>query len=307
MEHLAGRVAVVTGAGSGIGRALAERFVAERMKVVLADISIERVQRVGDALTRAGGDVTTQVCDTSREADVVDLARRSNDAYGAVHVLCNNAGVMGTADAWVGPFSEWEWILGVNLYGVIHGVRAFLPIMATQGEGHIVNTASMSGLTTMPGAAPYVVSKHGVVALSETLYVELKCAGSPIGVSVLCPGFVRTDLMDAPWDEALGARPPPATEPVATKTHGLLRDGIEAGMPAAEVACQVVAAIRAEQFWILTHEEVRKDPLERFRRAARQENPALGPPPRHPHLSRAVRTLRTKLPPARGRGDTPGL
>ena len=294
MDTLAGKVAVVTGAGSGIGRALAERFVAERMRVVLADVDELKLRTLETELAERGGDVLVVHCDASQAASVDDLASRTLARYGAAHVLCNNAGVAGKGNAWTGPLSQWDWVLGINLYGAIHGVRAFLPIMTEQGEGHIVNTASMAGLTALPGAVPYGVSKHGVVALSEGLYLELRSAGSPIGVSCLCPGFVRTDLMNSPWNERLGAPPPPTDDAVGSMVFGLMRAGIEKGIPPSEVAAAVVDAIRADRFWILTHAESRIAPVARMRRAARQENPAPGPESKHPELARLVNKLRAR-------------
>jgi NAD(P)-dependent dehydrogenase (short-subunit alcohol dehydrogenase family) len=301
MDTLAGKVAVVTGAGSGIGRALAERFAAERMNVVLADVDDAKLAVVDAALAACGVDVLSVHCDASQAERVDELARRTLERFGAAHVLCNNAGVAGRANAWTGPLTEWDWVLGINLYGVIHGVRAFLPIMTEQGEGHIVNTASMAGLTALPGAVPYGVSKHAVVALSEGLYLELRTTGSPIGVSCLCPGFVRTDLMNSPWNDRLGAAPAPADDEVGSMVFGLLRAGIDSGIPPSDVAAAVVDAIRAERFWILTHAETRTAPVARMRRAARQENPVPGPESTHPEIARLVRTLRARL----RRGGTP--
>lgn len=295
-----GKVAVVTGAGSGIGLALAERFVAERMKVVLADVDDAKLHTVQAELADRGGDVMAVHCDASLAESVDDLARRTLERYGAAHVLCNNAGVAGKGNAWTGPLAEWEWVLGINLYGVIHGVRAFLPIMTEQGEGHIVNTASMAGLTALPGAVPYGVSKHGVVALSEGLYLELRTVGSPIGVSCLCPGFVRTDLMNSPWNERHGAAPAATDDAVGSMVFDLLRAGVDGGIPPADVAAAVVDAVRADRFWILTHAESRKAPVARMRRAARQEDPTLGPESKHPELARVARAINAR----RRRGGT---
>ena len=275
MDSLVGKVAVVTGAGSGIGKAMAERFVAEGMKVVLADIDELRLRSVESQLSEAGGDVWPIACDTALEESVQSLAQRTLDRYGAAHVLCNNAGVVGTGDPWTGPMSVWEWVVGINLYGVIHGIRAFLPIMQEQGEGHIVNTASVAGLLAMAGAAPYNVTKTGVVALSEGLFVELKGTGSPVGVSVLCPGFVRTELMkQMTWADRLGEQPAATSNPVGEFMDQILRDGVESGISPAAVAAQVVSAIREGRFWILTHQEFGPLAIERMQRAAAQENPA---------------------------------
>ncbi len=275
MQELSGKVAVITGAGSGIGRALARRFAAEGMKVVLADRDEVKMRSVEAELAERGTEVLPVVCDTSLEDDVQALADATVERFGGAHVLCNNAGVVGKGDAWRSPMSSWEWVIGINLYGVIHGIRAFLPIMEDQGEGHIVNTASMAGLVAIPGAAPYNVAKSGVVALSEGLFLELAATGSLVKVSALCPGFVKTALMsDQLWTERLGADPGMPETPMGQMIDQVFRQGVEEGIDADEVATQVVDAIRAERFWILTHSEMRHLPVERMQRAERQENPA---------------------------------
>ena len=266
---------MVTGGASGIGRALARAFGAAGMKVVLADLDEVRMRAVEAELAEGGTEVLPVVCDTSLEPSVEALAQATLERFGAAHVLCNNAGVVGKGDPWTGPMSTWDWVVGVNLYGVIHGIRAFLPIMQTQGEGHIVNTASMAGLVALPGAAPYNVTKHGVVALSEGLFIELKSSGSPVRVSALCPGFVRTNLMDGQtWQERLGSEPSPTSNPMGVMIDDLLRQGVQSGIDPDHVASEVVDAIRTERFWILTHPEMRQSPVERMQRAAAQENPA---------------------------------
>jgi NAD(P)-dependent dehydrogenase (short-subunit alcohol dehydrogenase family) len=268
MKDLPGKVAVVTGAASGIGLALAEMFVAEGMKAVLVDVDERRLQELEVSLAARGAEVVSQVCDTSSEAQMADLASLVLRHFGAAHVLCNNAGIAGGGDAWTGPMDQWTDVVGINLYGVIYGIRAFLPLMEAQGEGHIVNTASMAGLLAMPGFAPYNVTKHGVVALSEGLYLELKATNSPIEVSVLCPGWVKTRIME--HEAATG------TTPMASLMTEFARAAVEnEGIPPAEVAQQVLDAITRDQFWILTHPGMRDAPVERMRRAAAQENPVL--------------------------------
>jgi NAD(P)-dependent dehydrogenase (short-subunit alcohol dehydrogenase family) len=265
LEELQGKVAVVTGGASGIGLALVERLVAEGMRVVLADVDEPRLRDVTARLSEGGADVASEVCDTSSEAAVGDLAEAVLARFGAAHLLVNNAGIIGIGDAWTEPMSLWHRVVGVNLYGVVHGIRAFLPIMTEQGVGHIVNTASMAGLVAVPGAAPYNVTKHGVVALSEGLFLELAAIGSPVGVSVLCPGFVRTRLAEP--------EPTEVASPIGALMGDALRAGVEAGVPPEDVAAQVVDAVRAGRFWILTHPDMRELPVERMRRAAAQENP----------------------------------
>src|SRR5579872_5125867 len=182
MDLARGKVAVVTGAGSGIGRALCSRWARAGMDVVAADVEEPALAGVVADLEEHGVHALGVVTDVSDEAAVQALAAAAVERFGAVHLLCNNAGVAGTGDAWFGPVSNWQWELGVNLWGVIHGVRAFLPLLAAQPESHIVNTASVAGV--LPGfSAPYDASKHAVVALTESLYATMRMAGLPVGVS----------------------------------------------------------------------------------------------------------------------------
>jgi NAD(P)-dependent dehydrogenase (short-subunit alcohol dehydrogenase family) len=262
-----GNVAVITGGASGIGLAMAERFITEGMSVLLADIDEPKLRNVEACLTEAGADVATRICNTASENEVAELAEFALERFGAVHILCNNAGIAGMGDAWTDSMELWDRVIGVNLYGVIHGVRSFLPIMQQQGVGHIVNTASMAGLVAMPGAAPYNVTKHGVVALSEGFFIELQLTGSPVGVSVLCPGFVKTDLMNNEPDRV--------ESPIGKLMIEMLRTEVETGVPASGIADQVADAISAGRFWILTHPDLRQRPVERMQRAAEQSNPTL--------------------------------
>ena len=254
MKDFAGKTAVVTGAASGIGLALAERFAAARMRVVLADIEEgplnAAVQRLQEHQTEAVGvSVNTMV----RES-VVELAERALDAFGKVHVLCNNAGVASTsassAAVWEMPNTDWEWVLGVNFHGVLYGLQAFVPHMLSHGEqGHIVNTASLAGL--LPGGGSYGVSKHGVLALTETLYKDLKARDAAIGASVLCPGFVNTRIFDAERNrpQALAAGGGEMRSEVAELTRTLL----EGGKPPAEIAEAVMRSIEEDRLYILPH------------------------------------------------------
>lgn len=185
MQELSGKTAVVTGAGSGIGRALAHCFAREGMKVVIADVETGALARVEGELRASGAATLAVRTDVSRAADVEVLAQRALDAFGAVHVLCNNAGVVAPGPCWEPPLADWEWVLGVNLWGVIHGTRVFVPIMLRQDtEAHIVNTASMAGLVSSPYNAIYNITKFGVVALSESLQQDLLVTGAKLRVSV---------------------------------------------------------------------------------------------------------------------------
>src|SRR5689334_1941764 len=181
MKDFAGKVAVVTGAASGIGRALADRCAQEGMKVVLADVEESALVRAADEFRATGAPILAVRTDVSKAEDVEALARKTVETFGGVHLLFNNAGVGAGTTAWETSLRDWEWVLGVNLWGVIHGLRSFVPIMLSQGsEGHIVNTASIAGLVLGPGLAAYKVSKHGVISLSETLYGELQQASVAI-------------------------------------------------------------------------------------------------------------------------------
>jgi NAD(P)-dependent dehydrogenase (short-subunit alcohol dehydrogenase family) len=274
MKLEAGKVAVVTGAASGIGLALSERFAASGMHVVLADVDEAALSASAAKVSARGVEAFAVRTDVSDEASVQALAAAAVERFGTVHVVCNNAGVMSSADPWFGPLSTWTWLLGVNLWGVIHGVRAFLPVLATQAEGHIVNTASIAGLYPGFGAA-YDATKHAVVAITDDLYTSMRQAGLPIGVSVLCPGWVRTNLLDADrnWPTGLGDEPPPALG--ADIVLGHVRRVIDEGMPPAAVADLVADAVEAERFWVLPHPEFVELAVQRWHDIAEGINPRI--------------------------------
>jgi NAD(P)-dependent dehydrogenase (short-subunit alcohol dehydrogenase family) len=257
MQELGGKVAVVTGAASGIGRALAERFAAEGMHLALADIEAEPLFAVADALRGAGAEVEASVLDV-RDAPALDeLAAKCASRFGGVHVLCNNAGVATGGPLWEVSFEDWDWIVGVNLIGVINGIRAFVPAMIAADEpGHVVNTASIAGLVCPAFIGPYNVTKHAVVALSETLRADLVAVDAKIGVSVLCPGWVQTRIFESdrnkPGFEAGQEEEAPELAPM----RDLVREMVQAGIGARAAADHVLAAIQAERFWIRTHEEM---------------------------------------------------
>ena len=258
MKDLNDKVAVVTGGASGIGRAIAERLAAERMKLVLADIEEEALAAAQKEMEAKGATVLAVRTDVSQPSDVEALAKKTVDAFGAVHVLCNNAGVGPPGGPlWERSVADWQWVLGVNLWGVIHGVRVFVPIMRAQDtEAHIVNTASLAGLVSVPWMGIYNVTKHAIVTLSETLHHELTLSGTKLKVSVLCPAWVNTALADADRN-----RPAELTDAGATKSPQsemvelALRQFLETGLPPEQVADAVLDAIRDEKFYILTHPE----------------------------------------------------
>jgi NAD(P)-dependent dehydrogenase (short-subunit alcohol dehydrogenase family) len=255
MQELQGRVAVVTGGASGIGKGIAARLAAAGMKLVVADVERPALGAAVAELRDAGAPVLGVECDVAQPASVESLAQQAYDEFGAVHVLCNNAGVAGgmPKPIWEQPLDDWSWVLGVNLMGVVHGARSFLPRMLAQGgEGHAVNTASMAGL--IPGAGIYGVSKHAVVALSESLSNELLFQGAKIRVSVLCPGWVSTRIMESERNRPEAPREEPGPlAPQLELARRAVGQLIAAGLDPAAVGDIVVDAIRAERFYVLTH------------------------------------------------------
>lgn len=277
MKEFKGQVAVITGAGSGMGRAMALRFAREGMRIVAADVEEPALAETEELIRERGGEVLPVLADVSLLEEVEALSRRALDAFGGVHVVCNNAGVGGGRGAsWELTMDDWNWTLGVNLMGVVHGIKTFVPIMLKQGgEGHIVNTASLAGLITGGTGAPYTVSKFGVVALSESLYHELAAAGSSIHVSVLCPGFVNTRIIESERN-----RPErfadTRTDELTAQRQALLeavRSMLQSGMQPDDVAQLVFEAVRDERFYILTHPELNDRVRRRMEAILAGENP----------------------------------
>jgi NAD(P)-dependent dehydrogenase (short-subunit alcohol dehydrogenase family) len=251
MEEFQDRVAVVTGGASGIGRAMAERFAAAGMRVVLADVEDTALVSAVDELAATGATVIGVRADVSVAADVDAVRDRALDEFGAVHVVCNNAGVGGggIVDA---PLALWDWVLGVNLFGVIHGVHTFLPLLLEQDEGHIVNTASLAGLGGVGGLGVYCTSKFAVVGLSESLHYDLAARGSAVGVSVLCPGFVQTQIGNSARNAPASLASWQATEG-AEATREMANALAAAGIAPAVVADAVFDAVERRAFFIVPH------------------------------------------------------
>lgn len=275
MKEFTGKVAVITGAASGIGRGIAERCLDEGMKVVLADIDKGTLGKAESDLRMRGGSVLAVKVDVSNRSEVELLARHTLDAFGQVHLLVNNAGVAAGGSPWEATWNDWEWVIGVNLWGVINGIKVFTPIMLAQNsECHIVNTSSAAGLVVGGASAPYSVSKHGVVALSESLYLALEKRNALVKVSVLCPGLVRTDIINAERSRPVPLRNE-AIEVTAEMRTGLelMKESLEKAMPPRQVADAVFEAIQEERFYILTHPEWIEAVRMRTDSLLRMENP----------------------------------
>jgi NAD(P)-dependent dehydrogenase (short-subunit alcohol dehydrogenase family) len=256
MKQLKGRVAVVTGGASGIGYAMADRFAREGMRIVLADIQADALEEAEGRLRAGGAEVLAVETDVAQPAAVEHLRDRALGAFGAVHVVCNNAGVVARGSVWETTVEDWNWILGVNLWGVINGIRTFVPVLLEQEEGHVVNTASMAGVVA--GLLnSYSVTKQAVVGLSESLYFGLQARGaSNVGVSVLCPGWVRTQIADADRNRPAASGPPAEPSPLEASMTEMIRGLVESGSDPTEVAGQVLAAIQEQRFYVLTHPEM---------------------------------------------------
>ena len=278
MKDFKDKLAVITGAASGIGRGIAERCVQEGMKVVLADVEEPALAQTEQELRATGATVLAVRTDVSRAGDVEALAQKTLNAFGAVHLLFNNAGVGAGSTIWESSLADWQWVMEVNLWGVIHGLRVFVPIMLAQDtECHIVNTASIAGLLPNHPVAPYQVTKHAVVALSEHLYHSLAEKNAKVKASVLCPGWVNTRIMDSARN-----RPPELQNELMSESLNPEREAIiqemrqatQAGMSPQQVADYVFKAIRAEQFYILTHPEFNSMVQKRMEDILQQRNPA---------------------------------
>lgn len=283
MKNLNGKVAVVTGAASGVGLAMAHRFADEGMKIVLADIEAETLHAAEGALRAKGVETLAVTVDVMSEPDVTRLADAAFERFDNVHLLCNNAGVAPTRGlnaAWDAPKSDWEWVMGVNFMGVLHGVRAFVPRMLAAGaEGHIVNTASVAGMLTSSNA--YNVSKHAVVCLTEGMYKDFRVMGAKLSASALCPGWIRTQIMEAERNRPaqFGARTDPSTLGLGMQQfRDRVRNFVDTGYEPSEIAKQVIDAVREDRFYVMPVQPWIMELVKtRLQDVIEQRNPTLPP------------------------------
>ncbi len=284
MRVLKGRVAVVTGAASGLGQALAAGLGAEGCRVVLADIEEEALRRASAELTERGVECASVVTDVSDAGSVENLAAAAVQRFGAVHILCNNAGVSARRPMIGSTLDDYRWVIGVVLWGCIHGLQSFLPVLLEQDEAHIVNTSSMAGLLAFPMGGPYNAAKAGVVSLSETLHQELRMLDSSVGVSVVCPGGIKTRFLSSSRNrpDSLRSSADPASLPsVFAEVNDHARHLIEeSGMAPEEVAAVTIEAVKNGTFYVLPHRELYEGALR-----ARLDHLLHGTPPPTPRVS----------------------
>ncbi|HRI51376.1 MAG TPA: SDR family oxidoreductase [Pseudomonadota bacterium] len=280
-KDLAGKVAVITGAASGFGREFARLAARRGCKLVLADVQEDALAEAAAELSAHGAELLAQPTNVSKAEQVEALAERTLQRFGAVHLLFNNAGVGAGGLIWENTVQDWEWVLGVNLWGVVHGIRTFTPLMM-QGMradpeyfGHIVNTSSIAGLLSPPGLGVYNVSKHAVVTLSETLYHDLRLIEARIGVSVLCPAFVPTGIAHSHRNRPaeLTNQAPPT--PSQLRAQAQTKKAVESGhLTAAQVAEQTFSAIDEDRFYILTHPKILSSVATRLQDILEQRPPS---------------------------------
>lgn len=259
MREMSGKVAVVTGAGGGLGRAVATALAREGMRVAVADLDGESLESIAQELRFAGASVSAYHTDVSKAEDMDALAARVFDEMGGASLVCNCAGVALMAPVWETTLADWQWTLGVNVWGVIHSMRAFVPRLIAQDSGHIVNLASIAGLISPPGSGAYSAGMHAVVSLSETLHHDLREIGSNVGVSVLCPAYVPTGSPESERKRPKQfANPPREMSPLQRAKQAMLRKAAQSGRISEEQVAQImVAGIKANRFYILTHPRIK--------------------------------------------------
>jgi NAD(P)-dependent dehydrogenase (short-subunit alcohol dehydrogenase family) len=281
MKEFNDKVAVITGAASGIGLGLAKRCAKEGMKVVLADVETDALTRCQTELIGAGAETLAVVTDVSEIDDVRNLAYQTMNRFGGAHLLFANAGVAAGASLWESTLNDCQWVLGVNLWGTLHCIREFIPgMIGSDAEGHVVITSSIAGLTTYHPSSLYQLTKHGLVAMAEQLHHDLALRGTNIKVSVLCPGFVNTNIMDAERNRPVQYQDGSSVRASSEESDALeaaFRQMVQAGMPVDEVADQVFAAIVKEKFFVLTHPEFKSHIRMRMEDILDERNPVLPP------------------------------
>jgi NAD(P)-dependent dehydrogenase (short-subunit alcohol dehydrogenase family) len=266
--ELKGRVAVITGAASGIGAGLARRFAREGMRLVLADVEAAPLEAKRSELVAGGAEAVARVTDVSQRDEVEALRELALDSFGEVFVIANNAGVSAGGPVWTIDEETWRWVIGVNLLGILHGIGVFVPDLVESDEGYVLNTASMQGLTVPAGAAPYTTTKFAAVAVSETLYHDLAAAGSSVGVSVLCPGPIATNIYASDRNRPGGAGVPVAPIPERP-------DVLAQGWTPDQLAAEVLVAMSERRFYVTTHPEYDSDIENRFEGIRGRSAPAL--------------------------------
>lgn len=281
MKTLAGRIGVVTGAASGIGKAIAKTLAAEGVKVVLADVEEGALEETAAELASEGGEVLSHATDVSDAASVQALADATVAHYGAAHIVCNNAGVSGLVQqSWTAPIEDWQWVLGVNVMGIVHGIRSFLPILLEQEEGHVVNTGSAACFEALPGMAAYGASKHAVLGISEALYREMRAINAPIGVSVLVPGgTVNTNIMrsERNWPASLGEAPAVERDQISQMIHAGFTHAFSVGNDPMVTAAPIPDGIRNDRFLICDDDQQLADWAKHTAVLGAGENPTWPP------------------------------
>jgi len=257
MNFFSGKTAVITGAGSGFGREFARTAASLNMNLALADIQQDALDAIAEELRAGGAKVLSLRTDVSKQADMETLAAQTFETYGGAHLLFNNAGVGAGGFVWENTVADWEWVLGVNVWSVIHGIRLFVPKMLAQGdECHVVNTASVAGLLSAQTMGVYNVSKHAVVTLSETLYQDLRAAGARIGVTVLCPAFVPTGIANSERNRPAELSSAPLTESQKIAQAASNKAVSSGKLTAADVAAKTFDCIRENKFYCITHPKI---------------------------------------------------
>lgn len=274
MKDFRGKVAVVTGAAGGIGRALAEQSAARGMDVVIADVDHAQLAVTASLLETAGAKVEVVPTDVTDAAAVETLADAAWKTFGGAHVVFNNAGVMTGGLSWERSLEDWQWVLGVNVWGVIHGLRTFVPRLIEQGEpAHVVNTASIAALIAGPFLSPYLASKHAVLAITESAHHELTMLSSPVRMSLLCPGAVRTGIAHSERVRPAALAEQGRADSSSDAFTEAVRSGIDAGSDPREVARFVFDALRDDKFWILPHPAFKTLLEKRMRSILDETNP----------------------------------